>query len=775
MASSIPVVKQIHKQFLSCGICLERYNNPKVLPCLHTFCANCLQNYIPAHSLSVTCPICRQQSILPEDGVLALQSNFFIINLMDIIENPNMCTCCEKVRALSKCTDCEEYLCDSCIDVHRSNASVNGGHHIVSLSELALSESEESRIAPLVCPNHDGQPLDFYCSACETAICEDCTDAEHRTHRTLLLTEAIEEHRENLRQMLERAATQIPSVRESLTSVRDVSDHLCQNYAEAQTQINETFDSLTHLLVQRKDNLLSDLESTFSRKQKILTNQIENLENVLAGINNCCEFTENALKHGNETEILLVRKEMTEKLSQLSSKDVQTQPEENDFLSFSQSDVSALRKCIKSIGNIQSNSAVAFETIAAGEGLKRCWVNRPTQVSVTSKDRNGDLIRMGHSSFSAKLTITGGEYTYIPEVVDHKNGTYDLSYVVQEPGTYQLQIKLYGLHIKGSPFRVKAYKETDSLERSAPSKIPKTSAVKQRGTKRPSSSRSHGSNRRSNPIEDDMLMKIGDKGRNKGEFTNPQGICSHNGLILVADSNNQCVQAYSTLGEFKLRFGVRGRQIGQLQRPTGVAVTINGNYLVADYDNKWISVFNPEGKYINRIGSGKLLGPKGVCVDHNGHIVVVDNKASCVFVFQSNGKLLHKFGSRGNEEHQFAGPHFCAVNRDNDIIVTDFHNHCVKVYTCEGTFRFSFGSNGEGNGQFNAPTGVAVDDNGHILVADWGNSRIQIFDSHGSFLSYINTSADPLYGPQGLTLTCEGHVVVADSGNHCFKIYKYLQ
>lgn len=51
----------------------------------------------------------------------------------------------------------------------------------------------------------------------------------------------------------------------------------------------------------------------------------------------------------------------------------------------------------------------------------------------------------------------------------------------------------------------------------------------------------------------------------------------------------------------------------------------------------------------------------------------------------------------------------------------------------------------------------------------------QVFDSTGSFLSYINTSADPLYGPQGLALTSDGHVAVADSGNHCFKVYRYLQ
>ena len=63
----------------------------------------------------------------------------------------------------------------------------------------------------------------------------------------------------------------------------------------------------------------------------------------------------------------------------------------------------------------------------------------------------------------------------------------------------------------------------------------------------------------------------------------------------------------------------------------------------------------------------------------------------------------------------------------------------------------------------------------NIIVADWGNSRIQIFDSQGSFLTFVNTLACPLYGPQGLAATNDGQIVVADTGNHCYKIYKYLQ
>ena len=45
---------------------------------------SCLQNYIPPESLTLSCPVCRQTSILPEKGVCALQNNFFITNLMEV-------------------------------------------------------------------------------------------------------------------------------------------------------------------------------------------------------------------------------------------------------------------------------------------------------------------------------------------------------------------------------------------------------------------------------------------------------------------------------------------------------------------------------------------------------------------------------------------------------------------------------------------------------------------------------------------------------------------
>ncbi|GAB5570443.1 tripartite motif-containing protein 2 isoform X3 [Prionailurus iriomotensis] len=800
-----PVVRQIDKQFLICSICLERYKNPKVLPCLHTFCERCLQNYIPAHSLTLSCPVCRQTSILPEKGVAALQNNFFITNLMDVLQRT-------------------------------PGSNVEESSILETVTAVAAGK-------PLSCPNHDGNVMDFYCQSCETAMCRECTEGEHAEHPTVPLKDVVEQHKASLqvqldavnksflfgmemreqsscviqkkdqREEINNQLKMLPEIDSALQFISEIIHQLTNQKASIVDDIHSTFDELQKTLNVRKSVLLMELEVNYGLKHKVLQSQLDTLLEGQENIKSCSNFTAQALNHGTETEVLLVKKQMSEKLNELADQDFPLHPRENDQLDFIV-ETEGLKKSIHNLGTILTTNAVASETVATGEGLRQTIIGQPMSVTITTKDKDGELCKTGNAYITAELSTPDGSVAD-GEILDNKNGTYEFLYTVQKEGDFTLSLRLYDQHIRGSPFKLKVIRSadvsptTEGVKRRV--KSPGSGHVKQKAVKRPASMYSTGK-RKENPIEDDLIFRVvpeSTKGRNKGEFTNLQGVAaSTSGKILIADSNNQCVQIFSNDGQFKSRFGIRGRSPGQLQRPTGVAVHPSGDIIIADYDNKWVSIFSSDGKFKTKIGSGKLMGPKGVSVDRNGHIIVVDNKACCVFIFQPNGKIVTRFGSRGNGDRQFAGPHFAAVNSNNEIIVTDFHNHSVKVhikfykypeenkeqisvtktiredfqvevvfevFNQEGEFMLKFGSNGEGNGQFNAPTGVAVDSNGNIIVADWGNSRIQVFDGSGSFLSYINTSADPLYGPQGLALTSDGHVVVADSGNHCFKVYRYLQ
>ncbi|XP_070978436.1 tripartite motif-containing protein 2 [Oncorhynchus clarkii lewisi] len=647
----------------------------------------------------------------------------------------------------------------------------------------------------LACHTHTGKVTELYCSGCEVCVCEVCVSGEHADHPTLPLLDFLETHRDGLQERLTAAQNRLPQISEALVSLREILKQLTNQRDLIEEDIHVSFEELHKTLDVRKSVLLMELEVTYGLKQKVLQAQLDTLLQGHRGIADTCTQTEEALSGKASAASLQAERGLGERLGELASQGLPFQAEENDQLDLVM-EAEGLRKSIHNLGTIVTTSAVASQSEASGVGLEQCIVGFPACVTITTRDKAGGHCRTGNAILSAEVCTPDGSVAD-GEILDHKNGTYDFVYTVNKEGEFSLALRLYDQHIKGSPFRLRVTRSPDpevspptttatSLAATATPSTGSSEGAKRRGKSPGSGSKKKGSRRtgsalgtprrKENPIEDDLIFRIGTKGKNKGEFTNLQGVStSSNGRILIADSNNQCVQIFSNDGEFKSRFGVRGRSPGQLQRPTGVAVHPNGDIIIADYDNKWVSIFSSEGKYKAKLGSGRLMGPKGVSVDQNGHVIVVDNKACTVFIFQPTGKLVTKFGSRGNGDKQFAGPHFAAVNNNNEIIVTDFHNHSVKVFTPEGELLLKFGTNGEGNGQFNAPTGVAVDVNGNIIVADWGNSRIQVFDGSGSFLSYINTSADPLYGPQGLALTSDGHVVVADSGNHCFKVYRYLQ
>ena len=52
-------------EYLECGICLEKFEEPKVLSCQHLYCKKCLERLVTRDdqgAYEITCPECRQKS-----------------------------------------------------------------------------------------------------------------------------------------------------------------------------------------------------------------------------------------------------------------------------------------------------------------------------------------------------------------------------------------------------------------------------------------------------------------------------------------------------------------------------------------------------------------------------------------------------------------------------------------------------------------------------------------------------------------------------------------
>ena len=69
-------------KLLECSICLEQMVVPKILPCGHTFCLDCLCKIEPEEK-KIKCPECRKEHDLPIEGAKGFSNNYKLATLID--------------------------------------------------------------------------------------------------------------------------------------------------------------------------------------------------------------------------------------------------------------------------------------------------------------------------------------------------------------------------------------------------------------------------------------------------------------------------------------------------------------------------------------------------------------------------------------------------------------------------------------------------------------------------------------------------------------------
>lgn len=242
----------------------------------------------------------------------------------------------------------------------------------------------------------------------------------------------------------------------------------------------------------------------------MLQAQLDSLQQDQEGIKSSCNFTEQALNRGSDAEVLLVKKQMTERLGELAGREYPLLPEENDQLDFLV-ETEGLKKSIHNLGTIVTTNAIAYETVASGEGLRQCVVGLPTSVTITTKDKDGGLCKTGNACLTAEICTPEGSVAD-GEILDNKNGTYEFLYTVQKEGSFSLSLRLYDQHIKGSPFKLKVAKSTEALPTAdgvkKRVKSPGSGRIRQKGVKRTGSMFSTAK-RKENPVEDDLIFRVG--------------------------------------------------------------------------------------------------------------------------------------------------------------------------------------------------------------------------------------------------------------------------
>jgi DNA-binding beta-propeller fold protein YncE len=172
----------------------------------------------------------------------------------------------------------------------------------------------------------------------------------------------------------------------------------------------------------------------------------------------------------------------------------------------------------------------------------------------------------------------------------------------------------------------------------------------------------------------------------EGEIKRPNDIAiASNGLIYVVASDENLVKIYNPDGSFRSSFGGSGKDYGQFNFPTGIAIDENNmEVIVSDFLNKRIQIFDYEGNWLRTIGGGWFSSvvdrPQGIAVDEQGRIYVVDPKQACVLIFSHSGKLITTFGEYGEDEGQLRIPLDIVINKKGDAFVTSYQNSRIEIF-----------------------------------------------------------------------------------------------
>ena len=223
----------------------------------------------------------------------------------------------------------------------------------------------------------------------------------------------------------------------------------------------------------------------------------------------------------------------------------------------------------------------------------------------------------------------------------------------------------------------------------------------------------------------------GEPGLGMGCFLSPTGVAvDMNGNILVAC--HYFIQRFSIHGDFIEQAGGTDPQGFQIDAPRGMAIGKNGRVYVSEQSKNRIMIINPDLTFYKTftqadplLGSGHLNVPQGIAISSSGCVYVADMMNHAIQVFDDEGNFQFRFGKMGSGPGSTAAPTAITIDDKDNIYVAT--SASISIFDSKGTFLRSFGEYGSEVGKFSMIRSLHMDQNGVLYVGEWSSNRIQLF------------------------------------------------
>ena len=331
------------KEELTCAICQDLLNEPKILPCLHSFCTGCLKEWsdrlanLDPSKRHLECPLCRARVLLSTlRAVEELPSHFSAIRLVEIVRlqeqagskkvTPICQQCDDEEEAVSSCRECAIFLCEFCEKAHKKYKATKE-HKINSLDEMRKGTCEIPSILPekiQMCPTHPTKPLELYCKCEEVLICRDCIIKKHKNHDYDVISDVVDGEKKILKEALPGIQQLVDEVEIAVYKVKGRREDVKTKEEESLRNLDNAFNVLHAALDERKKQLKEKVTEDSKGKDKCLHVQEDELCFLLSQLKSCHSFIEDKVQRGVNQDVLAMKRSMLERKDKLKEVKNQT-------------------------------------------------------------------------------------------------------------------------------------------------------------------------------------------------------------------------------------------------------------------------------------------------------------------------------------------------------------------------------------------------------------------------------------------------------------------
>ena len=723
-----PALKKLKKE-AECPLCIETVKNPKTLPCLHSFCLECLDKHanFARRQLETTfkCPVCQTSFQIPEtDTFDYLPSSFHLNRLVDdlgledgSIQSQRCNSCDENNTATCYCFVCQNFLCAACFEAHQ-RLKASRGHANVLIDKLQAQDVQDLIHRPVMCSQqyHEDQPLEFYCEDCKVLICHKCTVVSHNRHTMTDTLKAAQKQKMQIADAVAKVKEEIVRYENEMKIQTDLKNKNKTEIMNEEKKMTDTVNKLICDLLEHEKKMKDKFRQIYKAEQKHHEMRLENFELVATQLKSCVELGQSILERNISSEI------------------VQTNPAIlgrcNDLLNDRKPDLYRspnlhylVEKKLDLMDRVVLTKTDPSKCLAEGQDNKEVEERKEAYFVIVTKDSEGFQCYQQDDKFKVDLLTPEGDQLKTADIKDTKDGKYTVTYTPQCAGQHKVEVLVNGQPLTGSPWIVQVHQH-----------------------------------------QYQFAFQFGSRGKGQGEFggINDIDVSDTTGTIAVADCRNNRIQLLSCEGNFRREIRLDD---GELY---SVAFTDSGDLLtlVPKSDNK-LRLFSEKGEFIKHINDKHIGDPIHLSIASDCRIIITDSSDKNIKVLSPDGNdLLQSFSAPDCDVSPI-----CAIYHHYKFFVSFYHANCVKVFDKTGVYLHDIGCKGSNDGQFNGPFGLVIDKYNRLVVCDSGNHRLQLFTRDGKFLSKIKGHYRQNCYPLFVAVNRYDSLFVADGKKDCFFVF----